>query len=348
MALIGEKLNNVSLDNFNVALSKDSDRMVGTTADATHFINCKGLISYKNCLFENMLDDASNVHGTYMKVEDILDENTVGLRFNHHQQNGFDFAEVGDEINFINRTDLHGVQKARVIMVESINEGYYKIKIDQKISKKVTTNSAIENLSWSAALKMENCTIRQNRARSLLITTDKKVEILNSYFSSMMAGIRICGDANHWFESGPVTEVIIKGNTFEDMAISGAKPQAVLQVDPVISKEYREKNYYHKNIVFENNTVNTFDPLIVYAINVDGLSIRNNRFKKTNTYPTIFSDLANIDVQNCSNIIIEGNSYSGENLGEISVKDCEKVRITKQKGFQEKTLIKPNNYFYKK
>jgi len=179
MALIGEKLENVTLNNFNITLPEDSDRMVGTTADATHFINCKGLISYKNCLFENMLDDASNVHGTYMKVEDVLDKNTVGLSFNHHQQTGFDFAAVGDEINFINRTDLQGIQKAKVVSIEFVNEGYYRLKVDQEISKEVTTNSAIENLSWSAALKMENCIVRQNRARSLLISTDKKVETLN-------------------------------------------------------------------------------------------------------------------------------------------------------------------------
>ena len=80
MGLIAERTENISLSNFNVVLPPSSERMVTTTADATHFVNCKGLISIDKCHFENMLDDASNFHGIYTKVEDLVNNNTIGVR----------------------------------------------------------------------------------------------------------------------------------------------------------------------------------------------------------------------------------------------------------------------------
>ena len=72
--------------------------MVTTTADATHFVNCKGLLYYDDCTFENMLDDAGNFHGIYTKIVDLVDEYTIGVRRMHGQQTGFQFAEPGDSI----------------------------------------------------------------------------------------------------------------------------------------------------------------------------------------------------------------------------------------------------------
>ena len=37
-----------------------TQRVISTTADATHFVNCKGDILIENCRFENMLDDGTN------------------------------------------------------------------------------------------------------------------------------------------------------------------------------------------------------------------------------------------------------------------------------------------------
>ncbi|MBK8704298.1 MAG: hypothetical protein IPN33_12220 [Saprospiraceae bacterium] len=215
-----------------------------------------------------------------------------------------------------------------------------------ELGPEVTVYSAIENTTYMASLKMVNCTVKQNRARSILISTPKKVEVLDNYFSSMMAGVRICGDANYWFESGPVQEVLIRGNTFEDLAIGGHNPQAILQIDPIIGKKYRNNGYFHRNIVFEDNIIKAFDPLIIYALSVDGLIIRNNTIIKTNTYKEIFSDLSQMDIQNSKSVIIENNVYKGNGLAQISITDCEDVRVGDQVGFSTKIVELPNKYFY--
>lgn len=346
MALIAEKSENISLKNFNVKLPDGSTRMIGASADATHFVNCKGQIILEGCQFENMLDDATNVHGTYMVINEIISSKKIRCSFMHYQQNGFDFGSKGDEVRFVSRTDLLPIKNNVISDVLEISDEIYEITLMHELGPEVTVFSAIENTTYMAGLKMVNCTVKQNRARSILISTPKKVEVLDNYFSSMMAGVRICGDANYWFESGPVEEVVIRGNTFEDLAIGGHNPQAILQIDPIIGKKYRNNGYFHRNIVFEDNVIKAFDPLIVYALSVDGLIIRNNTIIKTNTYNEIFSDLSQIDIQNSKSVIIENNVYNGNGLAQISIKDCEDVRVSEQSGFSHNIIEMPNKYFY--
>jgi hypothetical protein len=347
MAFIAEKTEKITLNKFNVILKEGSTRIISATADATHFINCKGQITIDNCRFENMLDDASNVHGTYMINNEVLDSVTVAVKFGHFQQQGFDFAEKGDTLRFVDRTNLMPLSIGVVKNIHMINENYYTITFEEQIPEFSKKNIAIENITWMPSLVVKNCTVKQNRARSLLISTSKSVLVENNYFASMMAGIRICGDANYWFESGPVSNVIVRGNTFENLGIGGHAPQAILQIDPIIGKKFRGDGFYHRNIVFENNTIRTFDPLIIYALSVDGLIIKNNTIIQTKICPQIFSELSQFDLQNCTNIKIEGNTYIGDNEASVSVIDCQKMEFdSEQAGFFKRICQNPNKYFY--
>lgn len=346
MALIAEKSENISLYKFNVLLPPNATQLISASADATHFINCKGLINFEDCRFENMLDDATNVHGTYMSVTKQLAPNKFGISFMHFQQNGFDFASAGDSVRFVSRQNLLPIASAKVKAIDLVNENYYIITLEKPLSKELEKDAAIENISWSASVTMKNCSVQQNRARGILISTLGDVLIENNYFSSMMAGIRICGDANFWFESGPVNKVTIKNNTFEEIGIGGHKPQAILQIDPIIKKEFRNQGYYHKSITFENNTIKTFDPLIIYALSVDNLIIRNNTIIQTNNFPQIFKDLAQFDLQNCNNVIIQDNKFTGFSLAKISAVEVKKIQINQNKGFQKEIATIPNKYFY--
>ncbi|MEQ8240305.1 MAG: hypothetical protein RIA69_13895 [Cyclobacteriaceae bacterium] len=346
MALIAEKSSNITLSKYNVTLPEGSKRMIGVTADATHFVNCKGLISMDSCLFKNILDDATNVQGTYMLVDEVVDANTLKASFGHYQQEGFPFASEGDSIRFVSRGDLLPIKVVTVKSVKMDSENDYKIAFNQDISDLDLVNTVAENISFVAAVKITNCVVKQNRARSLLISTSKPVEISNNYFSSMMAGIRICGDANFWFESGPVSDVLIKGNVFEDLGIGGHNPQAILQIDPIIGKEFRSNGFYHRNISFTGNTIKTFDRLLVYALSVDGLSITDNKISQTHGYKEIYPDLSHFDIQNCNNVFISGNEYVGTSDAEISLKLSDQFQINDQLGFSPKIVNNPNKYFY--
>ena len=65
----------------------DPKRVVSCSADATHFVCCMGKLEIKNCVFENMLDDGTNIHGMYSKITERLGKNILAARTecNHKQ-----------------------------------------------------------------------------------------------------------------------------------------------------------------------------------------------------------------------------------------------------------------------
>ena len=159
-----------------------------------------------------------------------------------------------------------------------------------------------------------------------------------------MAGIRICGDANYWFESGNTRNVVIRGNKFTDLAIGGREPQAILQIDPIIPMDSRSNDFfYHDRIVFENNEVSTFDNQIIYALSVKSLEIKNNKFVDTGTYAPLFPMLSVIDVQYCGDVKIVGNDFSKwKKDATISIHNCVEV----ENDSDVEVVDSPNPFFF--
>ncbi|MFR9546559.1 MAG: right-handed parallel beta-helix repeat-containing protein, partial [Rikenellaceae bacterium] len=93
MGFLFERSEDIIIRECKVCLEEGSQRVISSTADATHFANCRGDILIENSLFENMLDDGTNVHGTYVKVSEVVDPHTVRVAFHHFEQLGFKFAE---------------------------------------------------------------------------------------------------------------------------------------------------------------------------------------------------------------------------------------------------------------
>ena len=338
MALIAERTENVTMQNFNVKLSPYKKRYVSSTADATHFVNCKGTIKFEECLFENMLDDATNVHGIYTTIKDILSDNTLLVKLGHNEQYGFNFAEKGDTLQLIDQTTLMPYENP--ICVDNaapLNEEHIIITFTQPIKDKLRKNSALENKTWNSAVDMRRCTVQNNRARSILLSTPEKVIVEDCTFSSMMAGISIGGDANFWYESGSVNDITIRQNKFINCCTSGQE-QAVILIEPNILKP-NTGEYFHRNIKIEDNIVETFDNPFIKAQSVDNLQIKGNRIFKNETFKPFFPEAPLINLKNCKAVTIEDNHYTGTPKAFIQT-DGTIEKYKKNKGFKKNAFIR--------
>ena len=309
MGLIAERCADITLDGFNVVLKGIDSRVVTTTADATHFCNCKGLITIKNCTFENMLDDATNIHGTYVRVNKILDDYRVAVETYHPHQNDYIFGEAGDSVRIINNSLAPTTGTLMLTNVERMNEKISVLTFNKSVKGKVEKYYGIENISWYPAALLENNIVRNNRARSFLISVPRKVIVRNNYFSSQMASLLIPGDLGLWNESGPCDSLIIENNTFENCVYGGNGAQSVIQITPEYESPDYIKEKYSKNILIRNNVINTFDASILWAVSVDGLIFEGNKIIQTQTYQPLFPDVPNLRIENTNKIIIRGNSY---------------------------------------
>lgn len=334
MGVIAEKSENIHLNTVHVKLREDSDRMISTTADATHFCNCKGKLVIENCLFENMLDDATNIHGTYIKINEIVDKYTVRAGVNHAQQFDYDFATTGDEVQFITNETLLPIATSKIKSSKKINDHFFELSFENELPSTLKTGDGIDNITWYPITTFCNNVIRNNRARSILISTRNKTVIENNSFSSMMSSILFEGDLNHWYESGAVEDVIIRNNKFYDCVYGGGKG-SVIWINPRM-KQIKKDHPYEKNIVIENNEFRTFDNSILSALSVDGLIFRNNKIIESETYPKLWPDLPTIAVRNGLNTVIQGNTFEGKKKASIEIDEDSQRSLSldkKQKGF---------------
>lgn len=346
MGLIAEFSENITVCGVSTAGDPDSKRMITISADATHFVDCTGTVTLEDCTFESMLDDATNIHGVYMKVDSLTSPTAVRASFGHFQQEGNHFADAGDTIRFVDRKSLRPVGTAVLERITRDSRNSYELEtgFDFSAYSGNISDLVAENISRGCDAVIRNCTIRYNRARSLLLSTPGDVLVENCDFSSMMAGIRICGDANYWFESGNTRNIIIRNNRFTDGGLGGGNPQAILQIDPIIPVNARGTDFfYHDRIVFTGNTINTFDCQAIYGLSVRDLEITGNTFIDSGSYQPIFPGLSVIDLQNCGNVVIRGNDFSRwKPDATISIHDCLNV----DNDSDLPVVDSPNPYFY--
>ncbi len=306
MGLIAENSSDLILDNFNVTPSQG--RMVSTTADATHFVGCRGKVILKNCTFENQLDDASNIHGTYQKIVDILDDYRIGVRMGHHQQKAFVVAQPNDNLGFVRlENSFFAYEKSTVKSIEYINNRYQIITLNEKLPADVKPGDLVENLDAYPDLLVQNCTIRNNRARGLLISNPVKTVIKNNFFSTEMEALLIPVESGFWYESGNAANIVIRENTFQDCQ-HGGKNRGVIR----LHTDDDNKNIAFKNIEIVNNTFNQFDNLILQINNIDGLLFKGNTITNSGNFPKLHQKNPVIIVKASKNVNFEDNTYKGD------------------------------------
>ncbi len=334
MGFLMERTENATILDCGIYVREGSDRVVSTIADATHFCNCKGDILVENCTFKHMLDDGTNVHGTYVEVDEILDDHTVRVALKHFEQMGFEFAGVGDDIWFIQNPSPKRAAENVVVAVSVLNDRFTELRFKNKLPDGLTSGDVLENKTWNPTFTMRNCTIKDHRARNVVLKTPKKTVIENNEFSSMMSSIFFRGETYFWYESGAVEDVVIRNNYFKYCAYSGME-HAILYITPRLGKTFDKTELYDRNIRFENNTIETFDNRIVWADRVDGLLISGNTIKKTTDAPSLYPNAPIFDFQNCKNVEILRNSYNGNHANTLNSdpNSNKRLKLKGNKGF---------------
>lgn len=335
MGFLFERSENIKIINSGIFLREGSNRVISSTADATHFANCKGSIRIENCRFENMLDDGTNVHGTYVVVDKVVNERTVRARLMHFEQHGFEFAAPGDEIWFIKQPSPTRAETAVVSMVNHINEEFVEISFNSELPKNLQAGDILENKTWNPEFTMRGCSIKNHRARNIVLKTPLKTVIENNFFSSMMSSVLFRGESFFWYESGAVNDVLIQNNTFEHCAYSGSE-HAVLYITPRLGKQFDASLSYDRNIRFVNNTIRTFGNRVIWADRADGLSVEKNTIIKTYEAPELYPNTPLIELTNCQNTTIKDNSYEGDCKNAIEADDSSRksLILQKNKGFK--------------
>ena len=305
MGVIAQSSKDIELLRFDVEPTPGSDRIISISADATHFVNCKGYIRMIDCIFRGQKDDATNVHGWYMAVDKVLAPDKLLLRWRNSGQCGIQFIKPGMTLELVDSQVMEAYARKTVREVRYLNSECAEVTFTEAVPTETKPGDVVAEDDDYPDVLISGCYIGNNRARGLLIGSRGKVVIEKNTFHTPGTAILFEGDGRYWYEQSGVRDVTIRDNVFDNCMYGSATwGSAVIAVGSGIPD--REHSRYHRGILVENNVFRGFDHRIVNLYCVDGFTFRGNTIEFTDAdYPAFGTPEDRFIYRNCDHVTIE-------------------------------------------
>lgn len=246
MGLIAQVCENMTLRCFNTV--REEGAYQTAAADATHFVNCSGVVLVEDCSFVGQMDDAINIHGMYTRVVD-KGEKWLMVRQMHYQATGIPIYEPGDVIQALPTDTLLPYTQKTVREVEWINDECVLIYTQEDVAE-IAVGDDIESVTRNADLIFRRNVVRDNFSRGMLIGTPGKVLIADCDFHTSGPSIKFESDGGSWFEAGGTKDVTIENNRFVRCRYIGLG-EGVIVFQP--RERTEEGRYFHGTIRVKHN-----------------------------------------------------------------------------------------------
>jgi hypothetical protein len=288
--LVGQFSEDITIDSVVFKTDRGTGRVTSSFADHIQMSGVKGTVRITNCVFDNPQDDPINVHGTYLQVTGAdTQRKQLQLQYMHNETSGFPQFYPGNVIELVSKRTMLTVPgtTATVVSVDgptgqSVPPGadpatYLRtmtVVVDRQLPDSVVaapSDYAAENTTYTPSVVIKGNTFEAVPTRGILVTTRKPVRIEDNHFDGMtMSSIYISSDARSWYESGPVQDVVIRGNVFD-------RPSSpVISFDPT-NQDVVPGQPVHNNILIEDNDFNLTSGTVVSGRSVGDLTFRDNR-----------------------------------------------------------------------
>ncbi|MGQ9454838.1 MAG: right-handed parallel beta-helix repeat-containing protein [Armatimonadota bacterium] len=315
MGFYGGVCTNVTLERFKVV--PRPGRPMSSTADATHFAGCKGTITLDSCEFAAMGDDGANIKsGLYLTLRKKLDEHTI---LASHNLNMVDLPDPGDVMEISHTEDLipyatAKVRRAELVTTEGSN--LHKVEFENKLPADLREGDVFGNSTRVAKLRARNCTVRNNRARGMLIQTRDAIVEHCKFINCTGPGIMVLTEVAHFFESIGTRNVTVKDCLFENCNYGVAiGPGALCAMAFLQNMSYPPKPGVHRNVTFERNTINRCTNSAIFAAGVDGLTVKRNTIRGACENTTTDTGKYAIYVTTSRNVAMSDNTIEKDKQG---------------------------------
>lgn len=280
-------------------------RAISGFADGMHFSGCRGDVLIEECHFKGMHDDPVNVHGTYLQITDIVSPTRAKIRFMHGQTYGFPAFYENDTVAFVTAAALQTKGLTTIKSAKLVSERDMEVEFTSPIPKDIAVKDVLENLTWTPSLTVRNNLFEQTNTRGILITTPRKVVVEdNVFYRTGMYSILIAGDVNSWFESGAVTDVLIRNNSFIECGFN--QSNCLIGINPE-NHTIVPKHWVHRNIRIEDNIFKSPYGAVITAKSVDGLTFTGNGIEVANKAKDGSEVSPIIYLNNCTDVDIHDN-----------------------------------------
>lgn len=298
MGFVGMFSHDIKLRRFDMYLDGQSKGLVTVNADSVHCFHCTGHVLIEDCIFENMLDDAINIHGNYNKVA-AVDNDTLEIEVIAAGLENIRWYAPGDRISIQRGGTIEKRGEYTIKQVEYPSARKIKAKLTQS-APEITAGDIVESMAMPE-ITVRRCISGNNRPRGFLLSSGAKTLVEDCYFRTCSNAIHFTGDTTYWYESGPVHDVTIRRCHFHNCGYCGAN-HPILATPEVKTTE--KEPCYHSNITIEDNVFESFTPGMLFARQCRNIVFRRNRFIATSDYSPREGVLP-IDLEECFDCTIE-------------------------------------------
>ena len=214
LGILSQYSKNIAFNDVHIIPNAAKGRVLSGHDDGFHFMGCSGLLKIENCSWAGLMDDPINIHGTCSRIMEVLSPTRIKCKFMQDMSEGMEWGRPDEMIGFIEHNTMRTVATGKMNKFEALNKAEFIIELSAPLPTGVEAGYVIENLTCTPDAEIRNCHFGSCRARGLLVSTPGKVVIENNIFESSGSAILIAGDANAWYESGAVKDVLIRNNTF--------------------------------------------------------------------------------------------------------------------------------------
>ena len=344
--VVGQLSKNITLDDVNFRNYEGSGRTGVGSADFVQMSGCGGTIRIVNSTFEDPQDDPINIHGTFLQVTERISDNKFKVHYQHHETSGFPNYYVGDEVEFVSKGTLLPIDGAKAKVVGPDGHGGTMVAgngdkadasktdldtiivtLDTNMPSSVSANAAaLENVTYTPSVEIENNVFREMPVRGILVTTRKPVVIRNNEFDNVAgAAVYISDDVNSWYESGHDEDVLIEGNVFRRCGVNQSSYSAFIQFDPTNNGAAEP---VHKNVRIKDNTFYFTNGTsnIINAKSVNGLTFTGNKVLRFSVNEK--ANPAKTTLAIGESVAMNVSAVEGANINAFTFNGCRNVNIS--------------------
>lgn len=269
---------NFRIEGYRVECPKGSNRLMSSDRDGIHLLGVAGTVTIKDCFFEGLGDDALNIHSTagFITEADGNSIKVINKRFDIPMDENW--CQKGDVIAVY---DTSFVRKGSLTVEKYEDSRVYYSACEGSIE----VGDVLANTAFNAEILVENCEIRNSRARALLFQTENITVRNCKFFGMSLPAILMAPDIVVWHEMSPSKNVLIENCVFEKCGFVGNnEANAVISVKTSHDGSQQTEQHIHSNITVRNNVFRDVRNKAIYMSSVKGFDIENNDFGDRN-YP---------------------------------------------------------------
>ena len=263
---------NFRIERYRVECPKGSNRLMASNIDGIHLLGVGGSVTMKDCFFDGLGDDALNIHSTagFITEADGNSVRVINKRFDIPMDKNW--CHKGDIIAVYDTTFV----KKGSIRVEKFEDStvYYSV-----CEGKAEVGDVVANTFYNAEILVENCEVRNSRARALLFQTENITVRNCKFFGMALPAVLMAPDIIVWHEMSPVKNVLIENCTFRKCGFVGNnEANAVISVKASHGGSQQTPQQIHTNITVRKNVFKDVRNKAIYMSSVNGFNIENNDF----------------------------------------------------------------------